>query len=162
LKQNNKKQAEIEMAHILIGSSNICRFYKPETFRDHKPYIMFKSTKFEHFKVKLDNLEIWKKQVVISVIENFLCDVVGSDPQEEDKLNEIIERVIKEFAEVIGTAGKRFVESRFVVVKPIQRPRDKWYDKTLMNVQILHRKCQQAQMRKWDYCRRFICHVTEV
>ena len=115
------------MARILIGSSNICRFYKPETFSNHKPYIMVKSTKFEHFKAKMDNLEMGKKQVVISVIENFLCDAVGSDPQDEDKLNEIIEKVIKEFTGVIETAGKKFADSRFVVAKPIQRPRDKWY-----------------------------------
>jgi hypothetical protein len=95
------------MACILIGSSNICHFYKPETFRDHKPYIMVKSTKFEHLKVKMDSLEIGKKQLGVSAIENFLCHAVGSDPQDEDRLNEIIESVIKELAEVIETAGKR-------------------------------------------------------
>ena len=69
------------MERILIGSSNINRFYKPEAFKDHKPYIMVKSTKFEHFKVKMDGLEKGKKQVVVLVIENFLCDAVGSDPR---------------------------------------------------------------------------------
>jgi hypothetical protein len=49
------------MAHILIGSSNLCQFYKPETFRDYKPYIKVKSTNIEYFKVKMDNLEIEKK-----------------------------------------------------------------------------------------------------
>ncbi len=116
------------MERILIGSSNINRFYKPEAFKDHKPYIMVKSTKFEHFKVKMDSLEKGKKQVVVSVIENFLCDAVGSDPQDEDRLNEIIESVIREFTGVIERAGKRDVESKFVIVKPIKRPRDKWYE----------------------------------
>ena len=115
------------MARILIGSSNICRFYKPETFKDYRKYLVMKCTKIEPFKARMACLESCNTEVVISVIENFLCDAVGSDPEDEDTLNQTIESVIDNFVEIVGKTARAFPKTRFGIVKPIQRPRDKWY-----------------------------------
>ena len=115
------------MARLLFGSSNICRFYKPEKFKEYKPYLMKRSVRIEPFKARMACIGVEEKEVVISVIENFICDAVGIDPENEDTLNESIEKVIDEFVEIVGLAAKKFPDSRFSVVKPIQRPRDNWY-----------------------------------
>jgi hypothetical protein len=83
--------------------------------------------KFEPFKAKMACIETENKEVIISVIENFLCDAVGSDPEDEDSLNEVIEKVIDEYAGVICKAAVTYPQTKFVIVKPILRPRDKWY-----------------------------------
>jgi hypothetical protein len=51
--------------------------------------------------------------MVISVVENFLCDAVGSDPQDESTLLEILEKIINEFAVVIGSS---FMGTKFAIV----------------------------------------------
>ena len=52
----------------------------------------------------------------ISVVENFLCDAVGSDPKDENTLLEILEKVINEFAVVIGSVAKSFLGTKFAIV----------------------------------------------
>ncbi len=86
---------------------------------------MVKSPKLEPFKAMMDNLEVEEKEVIISAIQKFLCDLVSRDPEDEDKLNEIIERVIKEFTGVIEMAGKRFTASKFDVTKLMKQPSNK-------------------------------------
>jgi hypothetical protein len=65
------------MARMLIGSSNVYRFYKPELFVGYAPYKMVACTNVETFKVAMDGIEDIKGRVIISVIENFLCRAVG-------------------------------------------------------------------------------------
>ena len=115
------------MSRILIGSSNICRFYKPESFKKYNRYTTVRCTRFLPFKARIACIEAKEKEIVISVIENFICDEVGNDPENEDILNESIEKVIKEFVEVIDESAKKFPDTKFVLTCPIQRPRDKWY-----------------------------------
>ena len=123
------------MTGLLIGSSNVCRFYKPETFKDYRKYIMVKCTKFEPFAARMACIEVGNKEVVVSVIENFLCDAVGSDPEDEDTLNQTIEKVIDDFVNVIGMSAKALPKTKFGIVKPIQRPRDKWYSDNFDEIQ---------------------------
>ena len=115
------------MLGVLIGSSNVCRFYNHETFKCYRQYVAVKCSKFEPFKARMACMEVGNKDVVVSVIENFLCDAVGSDPEDEDTLNQIIEEVINKFVEVIGTTAIALPGTKFGIVKPIQRPRDRWY-----------------------------------
>ena len=115
------------MSRILIGSSNICRFYKPEAFKDYKRYTTVRCTRFEPFKARMACIEAKEKEIVISVIENFVCDAVGSDPENEDILNNSIEKILKDFVEVIRESADKLPETKFVLACPIQRPRDKWY-----------------------------------
>jgi hypothetical protein len=55
------------MVRILIGSSNIYRFYKPENFKGYKKNKMIAFTNMETFKVALDELEDTKGGVIMSV-----------------------------------------------------------------------------------------------
>jgi hypothetical protein len=60
------------MARILIGFSNIYRFYNVEKIPTCKPYRMVNCTSIEVFKAGMDELEKVDKEVIISVIENFI------------------------------------------------------------------------------------------
>jgi hypothetical protein len=51
---------------------------------------MFRYTRFEPFKAIIACIEAKEKEVVISVIENFICDAVGSDSENEEILNDSI------------------------------------------------------------------------
>jgi hypothetical protein len=51
--------------------------------------------------------EEWQKEVVISVIENFQCNEVCTDPDDENIINESIEKVIRKFTKVIGVTSKK-------------------------------------------------------
>ena len=112
------------MSRILIGSSNICRFYKPEAFNDYKRYTRVRCTRFEPFKARIACIEAKEKEIAISVIKNFICDAVGSDPENENVLNDSIERIIKEFVEVINDSADKLPDTKFVMACSIQRPRD--------------------------------------
>ena len=75
------------MARILIGSSNVYRFYKPELFKGYAPYKMVACTNMEVFRVALDGIEDIKGGVAISVIENFLCKAARQHETEEGKMD---------------------------------------------------------------------------
>ena len=64
------------MARLLIGSSNVYRFYEAGKFKSYNPDNMMRCTRLEVFKAKMDALEVDDKEIVISVIENFICDAV--------------------------------------------------------------------------------------
>jgi hypothetical protein len=85
------------MSYILIGSSNVCWFYKPETFKDYKTYTMVRTVRLKPFKARVACMEEREKEVMISAIENFICDKVGSDPDKKNPLNENIEKVHRDF-----------------------------------------------------------------
>ena len=65
-----------EMSHLIIGSSNVYRFYSPELFPDNKKYDVTRCTNYEVFKAKMASLETTVTRVVIQVVENFLEDSV--------------------------------------------------------------------------------------
>ena len=67
------------MAQILIGSSNVYRFYDAAKFTTAKKYKMINCTSLEVFKAKMDDLNSENKEIVISVIELYLrCGQRGS------------------------------------------------------------------------------------
>ena len=67
----------------IIGSSNINRFYKKENFPGFKECKMIKCCREEVFKVRMDDLVSEVKEVIISVIENFITDAVGNTKDEK-------------------------------------------------------------------------------
>jgi hypothetical protein len=85
-------------------------------------------------------VEAKEKEVIISVIENFICDAVGGDPENEDVLNKSIETVIEEFAKIISEAAKKLPDTRFAIICPIQRPRDKWYTENFDEITSLYKE----------------------
>ncbi len=60
------------MANLLIGSSNVNRFYKAADFPDVRKYKMVKCTQMEGFTAYMDSLDKNNDTVLISVLENFV------------------------------------------------------------------------------------------
>jgi hypothetical protein len=116
------------MANLLIGSSNVSRFYNPKQFKDHREYKMVKCTDIDSFKAHMIDINKNNKCVVISVIENFIEDWVKDRTEEpEEPIGECIEA----FVETIATTIKRLPGTRFGVVLPMGRPARDWYQSRL-------------------------------
>ena len=117
----------------LIGSSNVSRFYKVEDFPNFVPCIMSKCCNIESFKVRMEELEEVNTEVIISVIENFFCNVVG-ETREENQIDVKIEEVMTDFLTVVKVTADRLSGTRFALGQPIRRPRDLWYTTRLANI----------------------------
>ena len=67
-----------------------------------------------------------EKRVIISTIENFLCDAVKglSDPQE---ITRTVKDVFTEFFDVVKETALRLPNTRFAMVGPMDRPAVAWY-----------------------------------
>ena len=114
------------MAYILIGSSNVARFYLPNVFTSYNKYEMVKCTRFADFKARMGCFEPTDKFIIISVIENFVVDAVGETPDPET-FDETLTNTINQFNETIKSAALRLPGTRFALVKPLLRPKHKWY-----------------------------------
>ena len=117
----------------LIGSSNVSRFYKVEDFPNFIPCIMSKCCNIESFKVRMEELEEVNTEVIISVIENFFCNMVG-ETREENLIDVKIEEVMTDFLTVVKVTADRLSGTRFALGQPIRRPRDLWYTTRLANI----------------------------
>ena len=111
------------MSNILIGSSNVVRFYKASSFSDVRQYTMVRCTEESSFKATMEDIED-KSDIVISTIENFIASRVLAAKED---IGGIIGDVIKDFLTTINQAAERMPESRFAVVMPLQRPSLDWY-----------------------------------
>ena len=120
------KYNQVRMANILIGSSNVARFYKAPDFPTYKTYILKKCTKFEIFQVQIGHLCPDNKEIIISVIENFLCDAVMGVTDQE-LTDGIWENTIKQFMRLIYDSAVALPDTKFALVPPILRPGHKWY-----------------------------------
>ena len=110
----------------IIGSSNVYRVYDHDLFRDYPKFDMVKCTKTEIFKTALDNIEDGKGEIIISVLENFLCDAVNgiTDPNE---MNMALEGAIKEYLALVKSAAEKRPQASFALVQLTLRPLHKWY-----------------------------------
>jgi len=114
------------MSNLLIGSSNLARFYKPEIFKDFRPYQMMKCTTMESFSALMNELEDGSNSVIISVFENIIIDSTRPAKDEDDK-NRLIIESIKFSVDLIGKTASRLPESKFCVVMPLMRPAISWF-----------------------------------
>jgi hypothetical protein len=128
------------MNMVLIGSSNVYRFYTTDAFRDHHPYILTRCTRSSTWDANL--LEVEKGLVtIISVLENFIQDaVVDSGLTEEDAIGDastgiVVEGAIKKAIDVINAAALRSAKdgNKYFVVEPINRIKPGWYAVNLDN-----------------------------
>jgi hypothetical protein len=119
------------MANLLIGSSNVSRFYSVKHFKDYREYKMVKCTDIDSFKAHLTDIDNNIKCVVISVLENFLEDHVKDMTDNPD---EPIEECIKEFLDTITKVVTRLPDTRFGVVLPMGRPARDWYHTRLGDI----------------------------
>jgi hypothetical protein len=69
-----------------------------------------------------------KKEIIISFIENFVCDGVRKlQNLTPDQIDRSIEEVITNFMEDIKGAAKRLPAAKFALAQPILRPTPEWY-----------------------------------
>ncbi len=113
------------MANLLIGSSNLDRHYKASDFTNIRKYKMLKCTKFEGYAAFMGGLVEDNKNVLISVIENFIVDAVGN---ETAKPEVAIDDCIKKFLSTTLDAVCKFPGTRFGLVMPLRRPAVPWYN----------------------------------
>jgi len=64
------------------------------------------------------------KNVLISVIENFIVDAVGAATAKPEAA---IDACIKDFLTVTLDAALKFPNTKFGIVMPLQRPAVSWY-----------------------------------
>jgi hypothetical protein len=112
------------MANILIGSSNVSRFYHTKDHSSFREYKVVKCTHASGFKAYMSTMGIDKKAVLISVIENFVVDSVGAATANPDKA--IIE-CVTDFLKVVTETAARLPGTKFAIVMPMRRPALAWY-----------------------------------
>ena len=113
------------MKSIIIGSSNTERFYK--CLDEEKELTEVKKcTKIQTFKALMNELEVSDTQVIVSVIENFLCDSIGME-REKKKIEEKFDVTIKDFLDMVRKTAVRLPPMRFTMVEPMARPAVEWY-----------------------------------
>jgi|FrelakmetLWP11LW_1041352.scaffolds.fasta_scaffold10924_1 hypothetical protein len=118
------------MSNVLIGSSNIARFYKASKFTKFRPYTLARCTDYSSFIAIMG--ESTEESIVISVIENFLCNRVRAEP--DGDIERIIGETTQDFLATIKEAALRLPDSKFAVVMPLQRPSLPWYQDNLLNL----------------------------
>ena len=124
---NHLKTGKMErLTRVMIGSSNVNRFYKKEEFSGFKECKMVKCCNEEVFKVRLDDLVVEEKEVIISVIENFITDAVGKVKDEKVTATKIDE-TIKRFLTMIEETAVKLPGTKFAISLPVRRPLKTWY-----------------------------------
>ena len=114
------------MSNLLIGSSNLARFYKPELFKDFRPYQMMKCTTMDSFSALMTELEEGRNNVIISVFENIITDA-AKPAKDDDTANKLIGDAIKTAVSLIGMTASRLPDSKFCIIMPLTRPAFKWF-----------------------------------
>jgi len=119
------------MANILIGSSNVNRHYRSADYASFRKYEMVKCTQATGFKAFMDTIDISKKSILISVVENFVIDAVGADVVSPEAL---IDECIKEYLSTILKAALRLPGTKFGIVAPLMRPAVAWYNDKVQSI----------------------------
>ena len=114
------------MIRQFIGSSNVYRFYKHGEFSDYPAFQMVNCTSREVFAAAVDNIGAGEGEVIVAVIENFLCDAVRdmNDPEEK---NRALENAIKDYLDQVRTAATNRPGIKFALAQPTLRPLHQWY-----------------------------------
>jgi hypothetical protein len=113
---------------VIIGSSNIDRFYKVDDYPNFTPCVMQKCCRAEVFVALMEDLSEEQTEIMVSVIENFICDSVGQE-KEEKVIDAKIQEAIDTFIKVVKVTAERLKGSKFALCKPINRPFKPWYMK---------------------------------
>ena len=114
------------LGRFMIGSSNVYRFYQPDSLPGYSIYKMISCTSMEVFRVAMDGLENVNGGVTISVIENFLCKAMQGIDQ-ADLRTEALKKAIGDYLKVIQTNAIKRPKLKFALVQPILRPKDECY-----------------------------------
>lgn len=112
------------MARIIIGSSNVKRFYSHAKFKSYQPYKMELCTINRMFEVTMESIPDEAK-VILSVVENFLEKEI-TQAKDEDGKKKILTTVKKNFIETVVRVAKLKKKAKFVLAYPLLRPGNKW------------------------------------
>jgi len=115
------------MSNILVGSSNVARFYRAASFKGVRDYTMVRCTEESSFKATLEDIDS-KSNVVVSVIENFISTRVRAD---QTNVENVVTSVINDFLLTMKEAALKNPDSRFAIVMPLRRPSLSWYQDRL-------------------------------
>jgi hypothetical protein len=115
------------MARLLIGSSNLARFYKPEKFAEYNQYQMLKCTTMDSFTALMAEVEEGSNKVIVSVFENIIVDAAKTAKSDEEQIT-MITNSIKLAITLIEATAKRLPESKFCIVMPLRRPSIEWFE----------------------------------
>jgi len=116
------------MNRVIIGSSNVYRFYKSELYKDYNAYTMARCTDIKSFDAIMTNLEPNDTEVVISVLENFL-DKAGRNETTEEGWCTMLGETFLEFNRIVKSAAIMKPDAKFVIIEPIKRPSLDWYQR---------------------------------
>jgi hypothetical protein len=113
------------MANILVGSSNVARFYKVDKFKDFRQYNFSRCTTMDTFKATMTELE--EGVAIISVFENIIVDAAKGLKNEGDEINNAIFKSIDAVLDLISATADRMPETKLAVVTPLRRPAVVWF-----------------------------------
>ena len=99
------------MTTIYIGSSNVERFIGNLDAETQNSLLVQKCTKLETFNVWMEALRVTDSGVIISVIENFLCDEVNGATTKGD-IEQAIEKTLNAFTQMVGETATRLPKTR--------------------------------------------------
>ena len=109
------------MRTFIIGSSNTTRFMHFLNEKERSVMDIQKCTKFESFEAQMNELDETEPNVLITVIENFVCDAVREEVG-KDRVKNGIDKALTAFLEVIKATAVRLPGTKFVAVEPMSRP----------------------------------------
>ena len=114
------------MKTIFIGSSNVSRYIDSTSEETKNSVTVQKCTRIEQFKVYLNVLEEGDEKVIVSVIENFLCDRAKGKVTKGD-IEQAVGETLETFTELVKEAATRLPQTKFVFVEPMARVAVPWY-----------------------------------
>lgn len=109
------------MARILIGSSNIRRFYPCDQTKEYPNYKMEAATLQRAFEISMESIPKDGK-IIISVLENFIEREINFEGNKTEAMKKTIQSVVA----VVVESARSNREARFALAYPILRPKNKW------------------------------------
>jgi hypothetical protein len=113
------------MTNILIGSSNVAKFYKVDKFKDFRQYNIARCTTFDSFRATMNELD--EGVAVISVLENIMADAAKGLSKEPEKMEAAILKSIDGVLELVKATADRMPQTKLAIVTPLQRPSLGWF-----------------------------------
>jgi hypothetical protein len=114
------------MNRVLVGSSNVYRYYNRGEYPNFNEYLSARCTDIKSFEAIMTNLGKNDKEVIVSVLENFI-DKAGSTESSDEGWALEVGATIEKFFKIIRESATRNPETKMVIVDPIWRPKLAWY-----------------------------------
>jgi hypothetical protein len=120
------------MARIILGSSNVDRFYKAELFKEYKKYEMVRTTNLGALRTEIRKVKGNDLSIIVSMVENGISDYIKGE-KNEDEVQSKGRRAIAEFFDIIQECKDKNPHASIALIKPLSRPGDKHYDANLQD-----------------------------